>query len=142
MPTRWLKVQELRDQHDRLADAGEWSDPDLEKGILAAETRVLSGLLARYTEAELPDDPDQTPPALKDLVGDLAVWLLYSRRFTTVEESVGDIGADARSSLQSIVRNQGALDLPAKPLEDQVRPEILTTPDRDDVLTLASLEDW
>lgn len=147
MAEPWITPADLDDAYGEgevsdLADIDRDGARDpgvVEKAIRSAEGRVRSRLLTRYRPDELPASAAQVPEPLRRVTVDLAFYELH-KRYEQVPDSVVRIRKDAEDELADLVRGLGSLDLAARPPADATRSLIVTTPSREDRLTLKTFE--
>ncbi len=148
MAEPWITPADLDDAYGEgevsdLADVDRdgTRDPGIvEKAIVSAEGRVKSRLLTRYRPEELPASAAEVPEPLRRVTVDLAFYQLH-KRYEQVPESVIRIRDDAEAELADLARGLGSLDLSARPPVDATRPLIVTSPSREDRLTLPNLDE-
>lgn len=129
------EISRLADlDRDGVRDAGV-----VEKAIRSAEGRVRSRLLTRFRPEEIPAAGEAVPEALRRIATDLAFYELQ-KKFEQVPDSVLRLREDAESELDDVVNGKGSLGLPGNPPADATRPLILTSPSREDRLTLRNLD--
>lgn len=147
MAEPWIAPADLDDAYGEgevtdLADVDRDGERDagvVEKAIVSAEGRVRSRLLTRYRPEELPMSAAEVPEPLRRVTVDLAFYELH-KRYEQVPDSVVRIREDAEAELDDLTRGLGSLDLAARPPADATRPLIVTSPSREDRLTLKNLE--
>lgn len=120
--------------HDGVRDAGV-----VGKAIARAEGRIRSRLLTRYQPGEIPAGGGEVPEALRRVALGLA-WYELHKRFDQIADAVLRVRDDAVSELDDLVNGAGSLGLAGNPPADATRPLILTSPSREDRLTLKALD--
>lgn len=129
MTTRLLTDAELRSQHGdaevrrRATRDGSGVEEDglVERTILRAESKALSILLGRFTDAQIPATPGATSDWLKSLIGYLTMYYLEDHYASRSGKSIADY-TDAVASLEAIGAGQLSAVLVDSPAVDSARP--------------------
>lgn len=125
MSTRLLTDAELRSQHGDAAvrrratrdGSGVEEDGLVERTILRAESKALSILLGRFTDAQIPAAPELASDWLKTLVGYVTMYYLedhYDSRSGKViadyQAAVEDLGRITAGQLSAVLVDSPAVD--------------------------------